>query len=917
METLAVIKSYLEYYRALEKKTHAKENFLLSVSCFVIFFLFFSFFESTFFFDTTFERIARLLLVILMVSLGLKSFFNFMAWHTMTHEKLALGLEKKFPELENHLINSWQLSVKRNFGSEVLVKKLRDDTAVLLKNVDPSDRLDREKFLLYRRFALTGCALFCLYAMVSPGNISKSFSSLFLPFSDSYVYMKVEPGNCSVERGSDVQIKAVMKNQDSVPSLEIKDGTGRKLDFSGSGNRTFSVVIRNVNDSFSYRVAGAGRRTGWFSVKVLEKTFVSKMKLIYDFPAYAGMKSKNEEKPLSGISCLAGTRLTIEPVFNNDVGDVFLVLGDGNVFADRGTGKTRRFLLNVSGSTLYEFRYYDFLTGNYVLTQKQRLDATLDQAPFVQFIEPAKDITASGRQAVPLKIRVTDDFGAMNVKFRSHAGEGDISPDDPVFFQAALKGSRGSEVSATLKIPANLSERLAYYAECTDNFPVNPNIGRSSVFFVYPEGTALKQGQEKKAEDTRKSDEDSTKMESLKKQLDKFIESQKSIIETAKRLDKAKNLADRQDLKSLAGSEKKWAETFEKMVDDLGRIGKQTKGKFTLADELVEMVSHVQSAEAGMKKPPVTIAVTEAETGLELAKEITTNIEKWLSEYPDNIKWEMAEPSKNYDVPEAKLPGELEDMIGDLIEKEEDMKNEIEDVTSSWMDSLDKGAGWGVSDGPISNMSAKGITGNLMPNQQEIGGRSGEGRTGRSYGEMVGKTAVGKGGRKTPARVTPDNLEPGEIQDVSGENSLGPTGGGKASGLGPEGLRGQVQDLSFSYNILAGEQKKLVERAESLARSMQVLNVYNPQLEKAISAMKEFHVQLTGGRYVNLLAANNVILSNLKEARNTITKNSVIKIENDENISKKKGDSAGIWEEKIPEGYETVVREYYKKISNR
>ena len=68
------------------------------------------------------------------------------------------------------------------------------------------------------------------------------------------------------------------------------------------------------------------------------------------------------------------------------------------------------------------------------------------------------------------------------------------------------------------------------------------------------------------------------------------------------------------------------------------------------------------------------------------------------------------------------------------------------------MDSLDKGAGWGAADGPISNMSARGVTGNTLPNNMEISGRSGEGRSGRSSGQMVEATAEGKGGRKTPSR---------------------------------------------------------------------------------------------------------------------------------------------------------------------
>ena len=140
----------------------------------------------------------------------------------------------------------------------------------------------------------------------------------------------------------------------------------------------------------------------------------------------------------------------------------------------------------------------------------------------------------------------------------------------------------------------------------------------------------------------------------------------------------------------------------------------------------------------------------------------------------------------------AELPGELEDLIGELLEEEEDLFDEMEDVSSSAADSLDKGAGWDVMDGPISNMSAKGATGNRLPNTSEIGGRAGEGRSGKSSGEFVSEEAVGKGGRKTPSRLTPDPYMKGQVKDHSRDPTGGASGGGKESGQGGEGLEGPV-----------------------------------------------------------------------------------------------------------------------------
>jgi len=194
--------------------------------------------------------------------------------------------------------------------------------------------------------------------------------------------------------------------------------------------------------------------------------------------------------------------------------------------------------------------------------------------------------------------------------------------------------------------------------------------------------------------------------------------------------------------------------------------------------------------------------------GYERAEEITTNMEKWLPDTPDREKWSQEESANDADkeAPMAELPGELEDLIGELMEEEEDLFDEMEDASSSAMDSIDKGAGWDVADGPISNMSAKGATGNRLPNTSEIGGRAGEGRSGKSSGEFVGDEAVGKGGRKTPSRLTPDPYVKGQIKDHSKDAQGGATGGGKESGQGARGSKDRPPAPRGPRDAAAGRQ---------------------------------------------------------------------------------------------------------------
>ena len=181
--------------------------------------------------------------------------------------------------------------------------------------------------------------------------------------------------------------------------------------------------------------------------------------------------------------------------------------------------------------------------------------------------------------------------------------------------------------------------------------------------------------------------------------------------------------------------------------------------------ELIAIKTDVTMAKDALSAKAVEIATALEDNGIENAKTLTTNIEKWLPDTPDRQKWEMEDPTTSRPTPSSPTcPAELEDLVGDLLEQEEDLFDQMDDLTSKYTQSGDKGIGWDAMDGPISNMNAQGVTGNQLPNTNEMGGRSGEGRQGKSSGEFVEDEAVGKGGRRTPTRLTPEPFQQGQDQ---------------------------------------------------------------------------------------------------------------------------------------------------------
>jgi hypothetical protein len=257
-------------------------------------------------------------------------------------------------------------------------------------------------------------------------------------------------------------------------------------------------------------------------------------------------------------------------------------------------------------------------------------------------------------------------------------------------------------------------------------------------------------------------------------------------------------------------------------------------------------------------------------------------------------------------------------LLPELMEEEEDLFDEMEDISSSWADSIDKGAGWDAMDGPISNMSAKGVTGNRLPNTNEIGGRSGEGRSGKSSGEFVGDEAVGKGGRKTPSRLTPDPFMKGQVKDTSKDPVGGATGGGKESGQGGEGLEGPVPNRpDRELERLANKQATLRNKAEGIDLQFQVMNYHRTDLKRLIEAMATVERDLRTGRYRNALRQRDVLLDGLDRAKKTAAGEFAVRLDRTANLpTDVQKEMLGSMQEPAPAGWDGLNRQYFERLSS-
>jgi len=411
------------------------------------------------------------------------------------------------------------------------------------------------------------------------------------------------------------------------------------------------------------------------------------------------------------------------------------------------------------------------------------------------------------------------------------------------------------------------------------------------------------------------------KLKSLRDRLKELVNEQKKVIEASKELAKKPvddfQETDQKELDRLKAIEDQWDKFLTEAIADFSKIPEVDASNPSLVKELIEVKTDVEMAADALSKKAMDIVVPLEELGMEAAEETVENLEKWLPDTPDREKWKQEEFAKDVEVPHAELPEQMEDLVGDLLEQEEDLFEEIEDVTSSAADSADKGAGWDAMDGPISNFSAKGVTGNRLPNSSEISGRSGEGRQGKASGEFVEEEATGKGGRRTPTRLSPDAFSKGEVKDSSPEAAGGATGGGKVSGAGGEGLEGPVPpELQRRMGSLAGKQAQLRNKAEGVKADLAVKNYDSFALDEAIEGMRKVQRDILAGRYQNALRQKDVILESLKGTKMLLS--GEVRIRKDSSAAlpnEVRKDVLDALEKPMPRGYEDYLKRYYERLS--
>lgn len=404
----------------------------------------------------------------------------------------------------------------------------------------------------------------------------------------------------------------------------------------------------------------------------------------------------------------------------------------------------------------------------------------------------------------------------------------------------------------------------------------------------------------------------------LAQDLDAFLADMRDLDEHHEKLSKLNRDRDveGQDLRALNDVEHRldrWKQWSKDSVDQILKLPDGFVKDSALADSVQKIFEEIEKKQA----PATREIATPVEEGVKaLAQEVAEDLEMWMVDTSDYQKWVMEDPMEGrFEVPESPLPENLQDIVGDLIEDAEDFDEEADDVTGGWGGNLQ--AGWDIADGPISTFAAVGKTGNQLPNSSEMSGRSGAGRRGRASGQMVGRESAAMEGRPTPARVTNEPYEASNVDATKQLDPRGATGGGRKTGSGQTGLQGGTPpDYVKELDRLVSKHAMIREKTEQVARQLDFAGRPSDRVDRATTLLQQAEQQLRDQRYQDAAKLRKLAISELRSHQAAVDQAVKIALQRatnlDPELREKVLDSS---RDALPRGYEQIVGEYYKAIS--
>ena len=856
--------------------------------------------------------------------------------------------------LANYLVN--YLDFKKRFMLTLFYRYFISEIREKLQPIRISKAL-KKKTLLFQCKLIAIVLIITLFFFVIP---NQTFAYSFLRVLDPIHYrpaktktkLKIKPGNITLFKGNNLDITAFVEGTEP-EKIEIyyKSGSDRgKWQKTGmqnlEKNNSYLYTFYNIQRPLFYKIQAGDFKSGTFSILLKQDIRIKEYHYTLDFPAYMQLHRQLRKQKHGHLSIPAGTIITCKIILNKPAEILALTVNRKELKINRINETTYQYRLAGFEPLHCEFGFSDKSSSKQTQKEIFTINYDPDRIPEINVRKPDKIIYAVRDELIPVDFTITDDYAvtyASLIYKIQEAGQKNISDLNKTketktykYWDRINKPAISKSIKMSLQnlnVKENDEVYLRLYATDNNAFQQGFNYSKMLTIKIVSQQDKLtyellerlyKNKNPEKILDTLTKES-----EKLKNALSNLIRNFRSLYDLQKEIAteaagmkglEEKDMIRLQDLRDkLSDKEKIVGEKLKNFNESFPDYPIQNFNTESMLTETKKIWEDVEVLAEEFQHEDVEIVVEKAhflEQALKQQAENIDDLEKWLASEDDFRKWVM----ENLDMetigeimPED-LPAELVDMIGELLDSQENMNEMTEDLNSNWVCPA-AAYGWTAADGPISSMSAAGVTGNQLPNSMEGIGRSGAGRTGKSSGELVQDSAYSYDNRIMPTRYRAEAFGKGNVKELNPQLIGGATGGGKASGIGEQGLIGKAP-LQLAQNAmrLNNEQRKIREALEKLQRT-KVPDNLKVSFQIPVIKMKNIEKDLLLGNIQGAVNNQGELIRDLRQIY--INQNFKTQVQSEKSRIRKTiiENVRNITTDQFPEKYEKELKNYFRSIA--
>ena len=137
-------------------------------------------------------------------------------------------------------------------------------------------------------------------------------------------------------------------------------------------------------------------------------------------------------------------------------------------------------------------------------------------------------------------------------------------------------------------------------------------------------------------------------LKKLDEALKEFMKQEQKILDQTTSLAKKPvdnwDATDKKKMEDLKMAQEKLDAFMQEKMHDFSKNAEQDMANSSTLKQLMEVLSETTMAKDALKQKAAEVAVAIEENGIDNAKTLTSNIEKWLSNTPDRTKWTQEDP---------------------------------------------------------------------------------------------------------------------------------------------------------------------------------------------------------------------------------------------------------------------------------